>query len=571
MVLSSHLYLSQLLGMLSGAILGNVFASPSVHSILLAIRVAAGSHGVLLIVKNYTGDRLNFGIATQRAKAEGLQVEMVLVDDDCALNKGKGITGRRGVAGTVLVHKVAGAAARRGCSLSEIKKLAQETIDSMATLGAALSLCSVPGSKSSRTLPDNSIEMAIGIHGEPGRVVRLADNVENLSRDLSAQLLDQIINSLPLTSPQTTDTEHQSSPSMESLCYGREVVVLINNLGGISQLELLVFTGDVLTSLRSRGVKVIRCYTGSLMTSLEMAGVSITVLCPPHCPLLLPFLDEPTTATAWIPSTLFGGGNDDISVALKKIPPPSPPPQVEITSLTNTPCPTNTVEFLTEICEQLIAQEPTLTLYDQICGDGDCGLTIKAGAQHVLHQLQHQCYSLSDSSTLCSQLATSISESMGGTSGILLELMLRAMALSMKDQQHLLSLSSSPSQRETVLFWSLALTHGVEAISLYGGAEEGMRTLLDSLIPATRRLHHLISKQDERTESLSLDELFKEVSDEAQGGMERTKSLRSVAGRSNYIAQEVLEGTPDPGAYAVALVFQTLHQLHKRASRSRSL
>jgi triose/dihydroxyacetone kinase / FAD-AMP lyase (cyclizing) len=119
------------IGMLSGAILGNVFASPSVHSILLAIRVAAGPHGVLLIVKNYTGDRLNFGIAAQRAKAEGLQVEMVLVDDDCALPKGKGITGRRGVAGTILVHKVAGAAARKGFSLIDVKKIAQKAIDNM--------------------------------------------------------------------------------------------------------------------------------------------------------------------------------------------------------------------------------------------------------------------------------------------------------------------------------------------------------------------------------------------------------------------------------------------------------
>jgi hypothetical protein len=131
MVIASPPYSLLSIRMLSSAILGNVFASPSVHSILLAIRVAAGPHGVLLIVKNYTGDRLNFGIAAQRAKTEGLQVEMVLVDDDCALPKGKGITGRRGVAGTILVHKVAGAAARKGFSLIDVKKIAQKAIDNM--------------------------------------------------------------------------------------------------------------------------------------------------------------------------------------------------------------------------------------------------------------------------------------------------------------------------------------------------------------------------------------------------------------------------------------------------------
>ena len=527
--------------MLSGAILGNVFASPSVSSILAAIRVAAGPQGVLLIVKNYTGDRLNFGIAAQRAKSEGILVEMVLVDDDCALPKGKGITGSRGVAGTILVHKIAGAAARRGYSLVNVKRIAEEAINGMGTLGVALSLCSVPGSKSCRVLPENSIEMAIGIHGEPGRILQLSNDLNPLSEKIAAQLVEQIIESSESSADAAT---------LSPLIPGSEVAVLINNLGGISQLELLVFTRDVLKFLLARDLMVTRCYSGSLMTSLDMAGVSVTIF--RYNSEMLSLLDESTSAAAWIPSSIL---DNHSLLESKRIPHPSPPQSHDI-QITGHPCPNDTSEILSLVCEQLILNEPILTQYDQICGDGDCGLTIKAGAQQILNKLHDGSLTFLDASSFLSQLADGVSESMGGTSGILLEIMFHSMALSVKSQ--------SQSHHEPVsdpVLWSNALQSGIESVCFYGGATEGMRTLLDSLLPASRKLSLLLSQQ-----SWNIGEILQEVAREAEQGMERTKSLSSAAGRSNYISQEVLRGTPDPGAYAVSLVFKSISEFHQKHS-----
>lgn len=179
-------------GMLSGAVLGNVFASPSVSLILAAIRVCAGTHGVLVIVKNYTGDRLNFGMAVERARSEGLKAEMVVVEDDCALPLGKGITGGRGVAGTIFVHKVAGAAAVAGCSLSDVRAKAVLASEKIGTLGMALSICTLPGCLPANRLKTDCMEMAIGIHGEPGSVVEIADNAK-LSEQVTNELLTGIL------------------------------------------------------------------------------------------------------------------------------------------------------------------------------------------------------------------------------------------------------------------------------------------------------------------------------------------------------------------------------------------
>ncbi len=152
--------------MLAGAILGGVFASPSTSSILMAIRAVAGPHGVLLIVKNYTGDRINFGQAALMAQAEGIAVEMVVVADDCALEEGKGITGGRGVAGTILVHKVAGAAASEGLSLAQVAEAAKMAASKVKTLGVAMTTCSIPGNALSSRLDDTTIEIGLGIHGK---------------------------------------------------------------------------------------------------------------------------------------------------------------------------------------------------------------------------------------------------------------------------------------------------------------------------------------------------------------------------------------------------------------------
>ena len=158
-------------GMLTAAVAGNIYASPSVAAVLAAIRAVAGPRGVLLIVKNYTGDRLNFGLAAELARVDGIHVDVVFVADDCALDADLKSTGRRGVAGTVLVHKLAGGAAEAGASLSEVAAVARATAAHVRTFGVALSTCQVPGRPRATRLDDvDAMEIGLGIHGEPGAV-----------------------------------------------------------------------------------------------------------------------------------------------------------------------------------------------------------------------------------------------------------------------------------------------------------------------------------------------------------------------------------------------------------------
>ena len=225
--------------MLTAAVAGNVFASPSVSSILTTIRKITGKAGALLIVKNYTGDRLNFGMALEKARNEGYSVKMVVVADDCALEVGKGITGGRGIAGTVFVHKVAGATAAAGQTLEDVALAAQSAADNIATLGVALTTCCVPGAPRSNRLDGEIIEIGMGIHGESGREQMPMSSADSIVE----KILDTILlaKSLPLASP---------------------LAVMVNNLGGTPSLEMYVVTRRVVLSLRERGYIVARVYVG---------------------------------------------------------------------------------------------------------------------------------------------------------------------------------------------------------------------------------------------------------------------------------------------------------------------
>ena len=259
--------------MLSAAVLGNVFASPSVASILAALRVVAGSLGVLMIVKNYTGDRLNFGMAAEIAKQEGIDVKMVIVADDCALPLGKGITGGRGLSGSVYVHKVAGASAATGASLAEVHAAATEATARIGTLGIALTTCSVPGTPASTRLSQPGlIEVGMGIHGEPGREqMQLPETgaADQIAAILVAGILD----------PPVGETQQTSTSAVRRLPFvaGQRVAVMVNNLGALPVIELQIVTRGIMLELARRGLVPVRAHVGPLVTSLEMSGLSLTL------------------------------------------------------------------------------------------------------------------------------------------------------------------------------------------------------------------------------------------------------------------------------------------------------
>ncbi|WP_432458058.1 dihydroxyacetone kinase subunit DhaK [Cellulomonas iranensis] len=243
-------------GMLDAAVPGAVFTSPTPDQIAPAIAAADGGAGVLTIVKNYTGDVLNFETAAELADADGVTVRQVVVNDDVAVEDSLYTAGRRGVAGTVAVEKIAGAAAERGDDLDAVAALAQRVVDNVRTMGLALTACTVPHvGKPSFDLADDEIEIGIGIHGEPGRARVGLESADALTE----KLLTPVADDLALTS-------------------GDRVLLLVNGMGGTPASELYVVYRRARALLSERGVEVTRSLVGNYVTSLEMQGASVTVL-----------------------------------------------------------------------------------------------------------------------------------------------------------------------------------------------------------------------------------------------------------------------------------------------------
>ncbi|SMC92183.1 dihydroxyacetone kinase subunit DhaK [Sporomusa malonica] len=243
-------------GMLDGAVAGAVFTSPTPDQVYEAVKAVDGGKGVLLVIKNYTGDIMNFEMAAEMADADGIKVAKVVVNDDVAVENSTWTTGRRGIAGTVFVHKIAGAKAETGADLAEVQKTAEKVIANVRSMGMALSPCTVPAAgKPSFTLAENEVEIGMGIHGEPGthrEVIRTAD-------ETAEHLLNKIFADIALGA-------------------GDEVAVMVNGLGGTPLMELYVVNRKVAAMLAEKNIKIAKTYVGNYMTSLEMSGFSVTVL-----------------------------------------------------------------------------------------------------------------------------------------------------------------------------------------------------------------------------------------------------------------------------------------------------
>lgn len=243
-------------GMLDAAVAGEVFTSPTPDQILEAIKAVDSKKGVLLIIKNYSGDIMNFDMAAEMAEMEGIEVQKVVVNDDVAVENSTYTTGRRGVAGTVFVHKIAGAAAQSGMEISKVKEIANRVIANVRTMGMSLGPCTVPAlGKPSFSLEENEIEMGLGIHGEPGTHKEELRSADELSEYMLGKILEDI-----------------------QISKDEEVAVMINGLGATPLMELYIVNRKVNELLASKGIIIDKTYVGNYMTSIEMPGFSITIL-----------------------------------------------------------------------------------------------------------------------------------------------------------------------------------------------------------------------------------------------------------------------------------------------------
>ena len=261
-------------GMLDAAVAGAVFTSPTPDQIYEGIKAVATEEGVLMIVKNYTGDVMNFEMAAELADMEGIKVKQVVVNDDVAVKDSLYTVGRRGVAGTVFVHKIAGAKAEAGGSLEEVQAVAQKVIDNVRTMGVAIAPCTVPAAGTPGfELSEDEMEVGIGIHGEPGthkEPLKTADEIADT-------LLDQILNDMDYS--------------------GQEVAVMVNGMGATPLMELYIIYDHVADVLADKGIKVYAPFVGDYMTSSEMQGFSISLLRLDD--ELKELLDAPADTPAW--------------------------------------------------------------------------------------------------------------------------------------------------------------------------------------------------------------------------------------------------------------------------------
>ena len=472
-------------GMLTAAVCGDLFASPSVDAVLNAIVAVTGDRGCLLIVKNYTGDRLNFGLAAEKAKRYGLKVEMVIVADDIALPDNKQ---PRGIAGTALVHKIAGYAAEQGKSLSEVRDLAKQACDNVYSLGLAMESCNLPGSDSEEgRIQQGHVELGLGIHGEPG--------ASTLETHNSKSLIDTLVE--PLRAAVGND----------------RVAVLINNLGGVSALEMALLTKELAHSaLKDQLAYLIG--PAPLVSSLDMKGFSLS---------LLRLTDEFEQALCAEVQTV--GWQKPVAFAPMK----TQPHKAVYTGLEIEPSDNPQVKALVGTAAQtLIDLENRLNALDAKVGDGDTGSTFAEGAREIKRLLEQNALPLNNTAQLLQLIGERLATVMGGSSGVLMSIFFTAAGQAVHNATPL------PD----------ALLLGLKQMKHHGGADLGDRTLIDALQPALEALR---------------DRGLAAAIDAAQKGAESTATMQKAgAGRSSYVNSENLEGVTDPGAVAIAEVFAAI-------------
>jgi dihydroxyacetone kinase len=497
-------------GMLTAAVVGDVFTSPSVDAVLAAIRAVSGRAGALLIVKNYTGDRLNFGLAAEIATAEGIPTEMVLVADDVSLRNTVSAERRRGIAGTVFVHKLAGAAASARLPLSDVARIARQAASDVRSMGVGLGACIVPAvGHAGFSLGENEIEYGLGIHGEKG--------VERMGMKAVDEIVDDVLETILSDFGETL-------PSRFAL--------LVNGLGATPQMELAIALRHSLFNLTRRELKVERAWCGNFMTALEMPGFSLSLL--PVDNERLELLDGRADAAGWVGNGLirypFDLADGEAVEAVAQVDTQDGPLSDKLRVAAQA------------IADALDHAETELSDLDGKAGDGDLGASMVRGAA-AIRDLADASYATP--SRFLADLGTAVRRAIAGSSGPFYATgLVRAAA-------HLQGIDD-PEEVD----WLKAFAAAIQAISDLGGAKRGDRTMLDALYPALDAWANAASAPHSPAAA------FAAAASASTKGAELSADLTPRVGRASYLGARAL-GFPDGGATAVAIwmnaIERTLH------------
>lgn len=514
-------------GALDAIAAGAIFASPSTKQIFSALKSVESPKGTLIIVKNYTGDIIHFGLAAERAKAAGMKVELVAVGDDVSVGKKKGsLVGRRGLGATVLVHKIAGAAAAHGLDLAAVAKVAQAVVDNSATIAASLDHCTVPGHKPENTLGADEYEIGMGIHNEAGT---LKSSPLPSIPELVAQLL-------PLVLGEDEDRSYVKFDPKD------DVILMVNNMGGLSNLEIGYATEVISEQLiEKHHIIPKRTITGTFITALNGPGFGITLLNVSKAgPDIIKYFDFPTTAPGW--NQTYHVAKDWAVLAKGEVPTAPPLKTVRNEKPSGVKADFDTfAKILRAGIARINEVEPKVTWYDTIAGDGDCGTTLVSGGKGLEEAIQNRTLRLDDAAHGIEDIAFIVEDSMGGTSGGLYSIYLSALAKAVND---------SDDKSLTVDTFRNSSQVALKALYKYTRARPGYRTLIDALQPFVEALKNGSSPRD--------------AVKAAHEGAEKTRKMDALVGRASYVAKEELHkldsegGLPDPGAVGLAALLDGL-------------
>ncbi|KAJ3226518.1 hypothetical protein HK099_004694 [Clydaea vesicula] len=542
-------------GMLSAAVCGDVFASPSASQVIAAIKTVRSNKGILLIVKNYTGDRLQFGKAAIRAKKDlNIEIKLLVIGDDAAIPKEKvKSVGRRGLAGILLCHKILGAMAKKGCSLEEIFFQGEMIAKNLGTIGVATSPCTLFGKTPVLFTDANVMEIGLGydvlidvniilisIHGEAG----FQKSAMSSSKKVVKTVLDMLIHN-PMELAEFSDMF--SNYFKLKISNADKVCLIINNLNSCTSLELGILINDTILELKSRGIETLRIFSGPLMvnvikihinscvkTSLEMTGFSITILKLQNEDWLS-YLDYQVRVLSW-PFSQITAESWKISSKNRTKNEENETDKVKMLDIVTK----NGKLFAKSLylgCQALIKASPKITELDKIAGDGDCGESLSQGASSILNKISVDLngdpksseFAFDNFSDALSSISLVLEDNMGGTSGAVYCLFLDAAAQCI----------SEIDTEDTLAIWAKAFM--------------GDCTLVDSLYPAIQSFQSGVSK------NMDLQEILKECVKSAKEGVEHTRLMKSASmGRAAYQPEGSLEGIPDPGAFGVAVLIEEM-------------
>lgn len=502
-------------GLAHGAAMGNLFASPSAHQVHSVATAAHEGRGVLLSFGNYAGDVLHFGQAQERMRDAGIDCRTVLVTDDVSSAPKGEIDKRRGIAGDLVVFKVAGAAAEAGYDLDDVERVARTANDRTRTLGVAFAGCTLPGADEPLfTVPAGRMAVGLGIHGEPG----IDETDLPSANDLAARFVSTLLDELP------DDVEIP----------GARVVPILNGLGTVKYEELFVVYGEVDRLLREAGVEVVSPDVGEFCTSFDMAGASLTLL------WLDDELDRLWHAACDTPAYRRGAITDRVAVDPDDLDEGDDVAAVEPGGEPSRAAGRALATALAAVADMLDAQADELGRIDRVAGDGDHGIGMQRGSRAASAAAGRAVALGAGARTILQHAGDAWADKGGGTSGAIWGEMLIALAAVFGDEHEVTAATVSRGVEEMK-----------NSVMTFGKAKPGDKTMIDAIVPFADALTERLAAGDD------LATAWEYAAETATAAAEATADLTARLGRARSHGDKSL-GTPDPGAISFALVTQTV-------------